>query len=56
MVGAGSVETKSVPAGAVVVENPARVIRVLADASDETGLRSPDPHGSPRARQDADLQ
>jgi acetyltransferase-like isoleucine patch superfamily enzyme len=40
MVGAGSVVTKSVPAGAVVVGNPARVIRLLAEASDEPGRRS----------------
>lgn len=37
MVGAGSVVTKSVPAGAVVVGNPARVIRLLAEAGDEPG-------------------
>jgi len=41
MVGAGSVVTKPVPAGAVVVGNPARVIRLLAETSDEAGLRSP---------------
>lgn len=35
MVGAGSVVTKSVPGGAVMVGNPARVIRLLAEASDE---------------------
>ena len=55
MVGAGSVVTHSVPAGAVVVGNPARVIRLLAEASDEPGLPSADPQGSPGARQDADL-
>ena len=55
MVGAGSVVTKSVPAGAVVVGNPARVIRLLAEASDEPGRRSADPQGSPGARQDTDL-
>ena len=55
MVGAGSVVTKSVPAGAVVVGNPARVIRLLAEARDEPGLQSADPQGSPGARQDADL-
>lgn len=55
MVGAGSVVTKSVPAGAVVVGNPARVIRLLAEVSDEPGRRSADPQGSPGARQDTDL-
>ena len=55
MVGAGSVVTKSVPAGAVVVGNPARVIRLLAEASDEPGYRSADPQGSPGARQVTDL-
>jgi UDP-2-acetamido-3-amino-2,3-dideoxy-glucuronate N-acetyltransferase len=55
MVGAGSVVTKSVPVGAVVVGNPARVIRLLAEASDEPGRRSLDPQGSTGSRQDADL-
>jgi len=55
MVGAGSVVTQSVPDGAVVVGNPARVIRLLAEASDEPGQPSADPQGSPRARQGADL-
>jgi UDP-2-acetamido-3-amino-2,3-dideoxy-glucuronate N-acetyltransferase len=55
MVGAGSVVTKSVPAGAVVVGNPARVIRLLAEASDEPGQLSADLQGSPGARQDAAL-
>jgi acetyltransferase-like isoleucine patch superfamily enzyme len=55
MVGAGSVVTKSVPAGAVVVGNPARVIRLLAEASDEPGQPSADPQGSPGVRQDADF-
>jgi UDP-2-acetamido-3-amino-2,3-dideoxy-glucuronate N-acetyltransferase len=55
MVGAGSVVTKSVPAGAVVVGNPARVIRLLVEASDEPGRRSADPQGSRGARQDTDL-
>lgn len=55
MVGAGSVVTKSVPAGAVVVGNPARVIRLLAEASDEPGQPSADPQSGPGARQDADL-
>jgi UDP-2-acetamido-3-amino-2,3-dideoxy-glucuronate N-acetyltransferase len=55
MVGAGSVVTKSVPAGAVVVGNPARVIRLLTEASNEPGLQSTDPEGSPGARQDTDL-
>ena len=32
MVGAGSVVTKSVPAGAVVVGNPARVVRYISQA------------------------
>ncbi|QNJ24560.1 lipopolysaccharides biosynthesis acetyltransferase [Synechococcus sp. SYN20] len=37
MVGAGSVVTKSVPVGAVVVGNPARAIRLLGEVSDEPG-------------------
>jgi len=56
MVGAGSVVTKSVPPGAVVIGNPARVIRLLAEASNEPGRRSADPEGRLGARQDADLQ
>lgn len=55
MVGAGSVVTKCVPAGAVVVGNPARVIRLLAEASDEPGLQSADRQSGSGARQDADL-
>jgi len=55
MVGAGSVVTKSVPPGAVVVGNPARVIRLLAEVSNEQGRRSANPEGSPGARQDAYL-
>lgn len=55
MVGAGSVVTNSVPAGAVVVGNPARVIRLLAEASDEPGLQSTDLQSSSAARQDLDL-
>lgn len=50
MVGAGSVVTKSVPAGALVVGNPARVIRLLAEPSDEPGLRSLDPQSGAGAR------
>jgi UDP-2-acetamido-3-amino-2,3-dideoxy-glucuronate N-acetyltransferase len=36
MVGAGSVVTKSVPAGAVVVGNPAHILRFLEAASSES--------------------
>ena len=44
MVGAGSVVTRSVPAGAVVVGNPARVIRLLTEPRDEPGLQATDPY------------
>lgn len=54
MVGAGSVVTRSVPAGAVVVGNPARVIRQLAEASDELVLPSADPQGNIGAWKDVD--
>ena len=36
MVGAGAVVTKSVPAGAVVVGNPARILRYLGTGNDST--------------------
>jgi len=55
MVGAGSVVTKSVPAGAVVIGNPARVIRLLAGSCGEPGLQSTDPQGSTSAGGKADL-
>ena len=54
-IGAGTVVTNSVLAGVVVVGNSARVIRLLAEASDEPGLRSLDPQGSAGARQAADI-
>jgi acetyltransferase-like isoleucine patch superfamily enzyme len=38
IVGAGSVVTKDVPDGAVVVGNPARIIRILAAERDESAL------------------
>lgn len=45
LVGAGSVVTKDVPAGAVVVGNPARVIKAIGDlryqsANDTTGMQA----------------
>lgn len=55
MVGAGSVVTKSVPSGAVVVGNPARVIRLLTEATDEPGRRSADSQSRSGERQDPDL-
>lgn len=55
MVGAGSVVTKPVPPGAVVVGNPARVIRLLEKSGDEPAIKSADLPGSPDARQAADL-
>lgn len=55
MVGAGSVVTKSVAAGAVVVGNPARVIRQVEDVSNEPGPRDADPQSVSGARQDADF-
>lgn len=55
MVGAGSVVTKTVPAGAVVVGNPARMIRLLAQVSNDRGQRSADPDGSPGEQQTSDL-
>ena len=47
MVGAGSVVTKSVPDGAVVVGNPARIVRFLGDADDRA---NPDPAAQGGAR------
>ena len=55
MVGAGSVVTKSVPAGVVVVGNPARVIRLLLRSGDEPAQKSSDLQGRVGAQQDADL-
>ncbi len=52
MVGAGAVVTKSVPAGAVVVGNPARVLRWLEAAPDDSSSIASDPHGSVAEGQD----
>jgi acetyltransferase-like isoleucine patch superfamily enzyme len=54
MVGAGAVVTKSVPDHAVVVGNPARVVRYLG-GSDERARLDPTPQGGARGRQDAQL-
>lgn len=42
VIGAGSVVIRDVPAGAIVVGNPARVIRMKAPCSQEKDLESPD--------------
>ena len=55
MVGAGSVVTKSVPAGAVVLGNPARVIRILPGACDEPDPIPADSQGSSDAGKDTDF-
>jgi UDP-2-acetamido-3-amino-2,3-dideoxy-glucuronate N-acetyltransferase len=55
MVGAGSVVTKSVPAGAVVVGNPAKVIRLLVEVSNDPGHRSADPQDILGSWQDSDF-
>jgi UDP-2-acetamido-3-amino-2,3-dideoxy-glucuronate N-acetyltransferase len=55
MVGAGSVVTKSVPARSVVLGNPARVIRLLGEVSDEPALQSTDLLGIPGTYQNTDL-
>lgn len=47
MVGAGSVVTKSVPDGAVVLGNPARIVRFLGDGDERAG---PDPAAQGGAR------
>lgn len=54
MVGAGAVVTKSVPDYAVVVGNPARVVRYLG-ANDERADLDPAPQGSARGGQDAQV-
>lgn len=46
MVGAGAVVTKSVPAGAVVAGNPARLLRWLEAAPDDSASITTDPQGS----------
>jgi len=46
VVGAGSVVTKSVPAGAVVIGNPAQVIRWLEGTGDEPDPSPADSQGS----------
>jgi tetrahydrodipicolinate N-succinyltransferase len=52
MVGAGAVVTKSVPDGAVVVGNPARVVRYVEVGSERPGS-SPNSEGGTGARKDA---
>lgn len=54
MVGAGAVVTKSVPDNAVVVGNPARVVRYLG-GNDERAGRDPAAQGGARGGQDAQL-
>ena len=54
MVGAGAVVTKSVPDYAVVVGNPARVVRYLGGNDERPGL-DPAPQGGARGGQDAQL-
>lgn len=54
MVGAGAVVTKSVPDGAVVVGNPARIVRYIGGI-DELGGTDQTPQGSTRGGQDLDL-
>lgn len=46
MVGAGAVVTKSVPAGAVMVGNPARVVRFLEHRTDESSKIVTNPQSS----------
>jgi acetyltransferase-like isoleucine patch superfamily enzyme len=45
MVGAGAVVTKSVPAGAVVAGNPARLLRLLETAPNDSPSITTDPQG-----------
>jgi serine acetyltransferase len=52
MVGAGAVVTKSVPDGAVVVGNPARVVRYVEVGSERLGSDS-NSEGGTGARKDA---
>jgi len=54
MVGAGAVVTKSVPAGAVVVGNPARILRTIG-VGDERADAGPVAEGGAGAGQDADF-
>lgn len=54
MVGAGAVVTKSVPDYAVVVGNPARVVRYLGGNNERAG-RDPAAQGGARGGQDAQL-
>ena len=54
MVGAGAVVTKSVPDYAVVVGNPARVVRTLGVNDERAGL-DPAAQGGARGGQDAEL-
>jgi UDP-2-acetamido-3-amino-2,3-dideoxy-glucuronate N-acetyltransferase len=54
MVGAGAVVTKSVPDGAVVVGNPARIVRYIG-GSDELAGTDPSAQGSTSGGQDLDL-
>lgn len=54
MVGAGAVVTRSVPDGAVVVGNPARIVRFVGVGGDP-GSATPAAQGSTGAGQDTDL-
>ena len=54
MVGAGAVVTRSVPDGAVVVGNPARVVRYLG-LGDEHGTSAPAAQGGAGAGENAEL-
>lgn len=54
MVGAGAVVTRDVPPRAVVVGNPARVVRYL-EAGDEPRRQAPHPEGGEDRRQDPGL-
>lgn len=54
MIGAGAVVTKSVPDGAVVVGNPARVVRYIG-VGDERADAGPAAQGGEGAGQDASL-
>ncbi len=54
MVGAGAVVTKSVPDGAVVVGNPARIVRHVEVVDGPIGFGA-DAEGSARAVQDSEL-
>ena len=54
MVGAGAVVTKSVPDYALVVGNPARIIRTLGGSNERAG-NDPAAQGGARGGQDAEL-